>query len=269
MGPQSDYLSEDDILAFERDGAVLVKGVFSDWIETICSGVERNMREPGPYASQNVAGTDTGVFFDDYCNWRRIPEFADVVLNSPAGEIAATVTRSAAAQFFHDHVLVKEPGTSKETPWHQDMPYYFVSGSQTVSFWIPVDPVTDSTLRFIAGSHKWEKFLLPIRWLDDDSFYPGANDYLPVPNPDAEPGKYNVLEWEMEPGDAALFSYRTAHGARANMNDTRRRAFSMRWLGDDTRYCERPGTTSPPYPGHGMVEGQKLRQDWFPTVFRG
>ncbi|MFT7523973.1 MAG: hypothetical protein ACI92A_001838, partial [Candidatus Paceibacteria bacterium] len=38
-------------------------------------------------------------------------------------------------------------------------------------------------------------------------------------------------------------------------------------LGDDARYTERPGRTSPPFPGHDMVEGQKLRDDWFPTIW--
>ncbi len=47
----------------------------------------------------------------------------------------------------------------------------------------------------------------------------------------------------------------------------RRRAFSMRWLGDDMRYCERPGRASPLYPGHGMVAGQRLREDWFPVLY--
>jgi len=29
---------------------------------------------------------------------------------------------------------------------------------------------------------------------------------------------------------------------------------------------ERPGPTSPPFPGHGMTEGQRLRTDWFPML---
>ena len=74
-----------------------------------------------------------------------------MILRSPAAELAAVLMRSGTAQFFHDHVLVKEPGTSKPTPWHQDMPYYFVDGRQTASFWIPVDPVGETTLRFVAG----------------------------------------------------------------------------------------------------------------------
>ncbi|TIT71744.1 MAG: phytanoyl-CoA dioxygenase, partial [Mesorhizobium sp.] len=48
----------------------------------------------------------------------------------------------------------------------------------------------------------------------------------------------------------------------------RRRALSLRWVGDDAHYVERPGRTSPPYPGHDMKPGQKLREDWFPIIFQ-
>jgi ectoine hydroxylase-related dioxygenase (phytanoyl-CoA dioxygenase family) len=109
--------------------------------------------------------------------------------------------------------------------------------------------------------------VLPVRWLSEQNFYAGDNDYIPVPDPDGETGKYQVLEWPMEPGDAVAFHYKTVHGARANMSERRRRAFSMRWLGDDARYVTRPGRTSPPYPGHDMKDGQRLREDWFPVVW--
>jgi ectoine hydroxylase-related dioxygenase (phytanoyl-CoA dioxygenase family) len=89
---------------------------------------------------------------------------------------------------------------------------------------------------------------------------------MPVPDPDAE--GMAILEWEMEPGDAVAFNYKTLHGARGNQTHTRRRAFSLRLLGDDARYVERPGRTSPPFPGHGMKPGDKLREDWFPIILR-
>jgi ectoine hydroxylase-related dioxygenase (phytanoyl-CoA dioxygenase family) len=73
----------------------------------------------------------------------------------------------------------------------------------------------------------------------------------------------------MEPGDAVLFDFRTAHGARGNPTPTRRRALSLRWVGDDAHYVERPGRTSPPYPGHDMQAGQRLREDWFPVIWPG
>lgn len=260
-------ISEAQIKSFEEDGAVCLRGLFSDWVDILAAGVARNMAEPGPYGAENTSGADSGRFFDDYCNWQRIPEFREFIYRSPAAELAARVMRSSCAQVFHDHILVKEPGTSKVTPWHQDEPYYFTAGRQNVSFWLPLDPVKEATLRFIAGSHLWPKMVLPVRWLDDSDFYADPEEYLPVPDPERTPEDYRVLEWDMEPGDAVLFHYRTVHGARANMTPVRRRAFSLRWVGDDTRFIERPGRTSPPFPGHGMKPGERLREDWFPVVW--
>ncbi len=257
-------ITEAEIETFQRDGAVVVRGVLSDWIEVMAEGVARNMADPGPYASENAV--TEGRFFDDYCNWSRIPEFEAVIRKSPAAELAARAMRSATAQIFHDHVLVKEPGTPKPTPWHQDAPYYFVEGGQTVSLWCPLDPVREASLRLIAGSHRWDKMVRPVSWADDSDFY-DSGDWTPVPNPDADPGAAKVLEWDMDPGDVVLFDYRTVHGARGNMATSRRRALSLRFVGDDARYVDRPGKTSPPFPGHGMVAGQRLREDWFPLVW--
>jgi len=260
-------ISQSQVEAYRRDGAVLLKGLFTDWIETIRAGIERNMAEPGPYAAENLNEGEEGRFFDDYCNWQRIPEFAEVVRRSQAGAVAAQLMDSNEVQMFHDHVLVKEPGTTKPTPWHQDSPYYFVEGRQTVSFWSPVDPVAEASLRCVAGSHCWEKPVLPTRWLSEKGFYPDAEAYQPVPDPDAEPDKYHVVEWTMEPGDAVAFDFKTLHGARGNLSKIRRRAFSLRFVGDDARYVTRPGRTSPPFPGHEMKDGQRLREDWFPVIY--
>lgn len=257
-------LTRSDIEAYQRDGVVLIRGLFKDHFETLRNGVERNMAEPGEYAAENLKPGDSGRFFDDYCNWTRIPEFEAVIRQSAAAEVAADLMGSDRVQLFHDHVLVKEPGTSKPTPWHQDGPYYFVEGHQTVSFWSPLDPVKQATLRCVAGSHLWPKPVLPTRWLAETSFYAGSDDYMPVPDPDAE--GMDIREYTMEPGDAVAFNYMTLHGARGNTSATRRRAFSLRLVGDDSRYVERPGRTSPPYPGQNMKAGQPLREDWFPVL---
>ena len=261
-------ITDDQIEAYQRDGAVMVPGVFRDWVEVMVEAVEANMAEPGPYASENAV--TEGRFFDDYVNWTRLPAMERVVRESPAAELAALAMRSRTAQFFHDHVLVKEGGTPKATPWHQDGPYYFVEGQQTVSMWVPLDPVREASLRLIAGSHRWTKPVRPVSWADDSDFYAGDHDWMPVPDPDSDATLgHSLLEWEMEPGDAVLFDFRTVHGARGNKAATRRRALSLRWVGDDARYVERPGRTSPPFPGHGMEAGQRLRQDWFPVLFSG
>lgn len=258
-------VNQEQVDAYQRDGVVLIKGLFADYVDVLREGVETNMAEPSQYAAENLNAGEGGRFFDDYCNWDRIPEFEDVVRNSPAGAVAAALMKSKTVQMFHDHVLVKEPGTAKPTPWHSDGPYYFVEGQQTVSFWSPLDPVKGASLRCVAGSHLWEKPVLPTRWLSQEDFYAGEDIYMPVPDPDAE--GMDVREWEMEPGDAVAFNYNVLHGARGNNEALRRRAFSLRLLGDDAVYVERAGPTSPPFPGHGMEAGQRLRTDWFPMIY--
>ena len=260
------FLSEEHIKSFQDDGVVLIKGLFADYVELIQTGIDYNIQNPGRYAAENIKDGEGGRFFDDYCNWNRISQFQEVIKNSKVAEVAAGLMKSKTVQVFHDHVLVKEPGTSKPTPWHQDSPYYFVEGSQTVSFWSPVDAVTDATLRCVAGSHKWSKPVLPTRWLNEDKFYKDTVKYMPVPDPDAE--GMRILEWDMDPGDAVAFHYRILHGARGNETKKRRRAFSLRLVGDDARYVERPGPTSPPFPGHNMKPGDRLREDWFPIIYK-
>ena len=62
--------------------------------------------------------------------------------------------------------------------------------------------------------------------------------------------------------------FRTAHGARGNSDaEAPAPVLSLRWVGDDAHYVERPGRTSPPFPGHQMHAGQRLRTDWFPVIY--
>ena len=74
----------------------------------------------------------------------------------PAAQISAELMQSETAQVFHDHVLVKEPGTSKPTPWHQDGPYYFV---EVLALRNPIEnPDGDSRKRGRGGGRDLEFF---------------------------------------------------------------------------------------------------------------
>lgn len=258
------FVTSEMAVDFARDGAVVVRGLFADHVDALREGIAFNMAAPGPYAAENLKPGEAGRFFDDYCNWDRVPAFERAARDPRVVAAAAALMRSERVQLFHDHVLVKEPGTSKPTPWHQDGPYYFVEGAQTVSFWVPLDPVRDASLRCVAGSHLWDRPVLPKRWLAETDFYPDPAEFMEVPDPDAE--GMQILEWQMEPGDAVAFNFKVLHGARGNETDQRRRAFSLRLVGEDARYVDRPGRTSPPFPGHDMQPGQRLREDWFPVL---
>ena len=259
------YISQHQIKTFQRDGVILIKGLFHNYVDKIRLGIERNLIEPGQYGEENLNQGEKRRFFDDYCNWQRIPELNDLIFRSSVGTVAAQLMKSRKIQLFHEHVLVKEPGTTKQTPWHQDSPYYFVEGTQTVSFWSSMDRVTNASLRCVAGSHKWEKLVLSTKWLNKECFYRSKKDFITVPDRDLE--KMEIIEWDMELGDAVAFDFKKLHGARGNTSNERRRAFSLRLVGDDVRYIGGGEQTSPPFPNHGMISGDKLREDWFPIIF--
>ena len=121
-------LSQRQIDDFARDGAVVVPGLFAGFVELIAEGIEANMADPGPYAAENLKPGETGRFFDDYCNWTRLPPFQNVIANSPVGEVAADLMARGPPAVSRP-CLVKA-GTNKPTPWHQDSPYYFVEASR-------------------------------------------------------------------------------------------------------------------------------------------
>ena len=123
------------------------------------------MADPDPNARIYKGEIGGGRFFVDYCNWARIPEYKDFIFNSNAAAIGAVLMESQQVQLFHEHVLVKEASTGVPTPWHQDAPYYCVDSTKTVSIWIPLDDVPrDTSLEFVSGSHKWDKFYRPQRF---------------------------------------------------------------------------------------------------------
>jgi ectoine hydroxylase-related dioxygenase (phytanoyl-CoA dioxygenase family) len=261
-------ISPDVIDAFGSDGAVLLRGVFPDWVDPLRRGIERNLREPGPYQRIYTPSGGAGRFVGDYCNWSRIPEYRDFVFKSPAAEIARQLMSSRTARFFHEHILIKEPGTREPTPWHHDQPYYCVDGVQNVSLWTPLDPIPrEICVEWVAGSHRWGRWFRPRKFTG--VAYDRETDQLEdIPDIDAHRADYRLLSWDLEPGDAIAFHFLTVHGAPGNLSVNRRRAFASRWLGDDAVYAVRHGETSPPFPGleQRLKPGDPLAAEEFPLV---
>ncbi|HEY0879742.1 MAG TPA: phytanoyl-CoA dioxygenase family protein [Zeimonas sp.] len=259
-------VDDEQVERFQADGVVVLRGVFRDWIDTLRDGVQRNIAEPGPFERTYRPDDGSAPFFQDFCNWQRIAEFRRFVLESPAAAIAARLMRARRVRFFHDHVLVKQPGTSTVTPWHQDQPYYCVDGQQNVSFWTPLDPVSrDVVMECVAGSHRWGRQFRPTRF-DNTPLY-ATDSFEPLPDIEAQRGELDIVASAMEPGDAIAFTFRTLHGAPANSSQRSRRVFSSRWVGDDAVFADRGGRTSPPFPGLALRHGDPLDAPEFPVVF--
>jgi ectoine hydroxylase-related dioxygenase (phytanoyl-CoA dioxygenase family) len=234
---------------YQRDGAVCVRSAFSAAdIALATEAVEANLASLSPRAKR-ASTSDDGAFIEDFCNWNRIPAMERFIRESPAGSIAAALTGSNQIRLYHDHLLVKEPGTKQRTPWHQDQPYYNVSGSMNASMWFPVDPVSlTSTLEFIAGTHVGPWFM-PRTFLDGNAKWFPEGSLAEMPDFAADPERWKVIGWELEPGDAVFFNMLTVHGSGGVDGPNRRRVLSVRFLGDDMVHAPRPWTTSPPFPG--------------------
>ena len=254
---------------FQRDGACVLRGVLSAHeLAHLESGVEANLAAPSERAVEGGGDAGAGRFFEDFRNWTRIPEYEDVIRRSRLGALAAELTASAAVRLHHDHLLVKDPGTTIRTPWHQDQPFYNIDGTDTVSFWIPLDPVPrESTLEFVAGSHASRTWYMPRGFFDDRPMVFEEGTFADVPDVEADRGAHTILGWELEPGDAVAFNMLTLHAAGGARN--RRRAFSVRLVGDDVRLAERPHPTSPSFPelDGALAPGDVLDHPLFPVLW--
>ena len=264
-------LSRNALTEFARDGAVCLRGVFdTKWLALVAQGVTREMASPCGIAKDYTTDGEPGRYFGSLVMWRGVPEFEEYVLHSPAAEIAGAFRGADEVLFYHDHLLVKEPGTADPTPWHHDQPYYPVDGEQIVSIWMPLDPVDRATsVEFVAGSHRWGRWFAPRYFAGGARYYDlEGTRFEDIPDIEAERGDYEILGWEMEPGDAVVFHALTLHGAPGNQSANRRRAYATRWLGEDARYAARPGEISPPIEGHGLAPGDPMECETFPVVWR-
>ncbi len=262
-------ISENDRARYETDGAVCVRSAFADWVEPLRAIIERSIVNPGPLVERYSGNPDQSGFFGDRYRWTFDPDVRDFVFKSPAAELAGEMMGASRANIFCDHLFVKEPGAETPTPWHQDLPYWPLSGDQICSIWVALDEVVEGSgrLEFVAGSHRWNKRFRG-KSFSNDGVEKYGMDLEQIPDIDADRSKYNLLSWNMEPGDCILFHALAIHGARGNAHSARRRrAMSTRWLGDDV--CYRAATDIPaPIRDPGLEDGAPITCGLFPVVWQ-
>ena len=243
-------LSDAQVADFARDGAICIKQLLTrDEVALLRDGIDANLAAPSPRAKVASRPDDPGRFFEDFCNWQDIPQFGRLVRETPLALAAQRLMQSRTVRLYHDHVLVKEPGTRQRTPWHQDQPYYNVEGRQNISFWIAVDPVRrHSTLEFVAGSHRGP-WLMPRSFMDQQARWFPEGSLQDLPDIEAARERFPIIGWAVEPGDVIAFHMLSLHASAGVDGDTRRRVFSVRMLGDDATHAPRAWVTSPPFPG--------------------
>ena len=280
----SAHLREEDVAAFERDGVVCLRGAIGrEWLERLADAVERELtgsrsadltamardiEESGgkSVATPPRAGTTAGRFVAGTDHWRHDLVFRAFAIESPLAELAAGLMRSEATYLYEDSLLVKEPGTREATAFHQDMGYFHVSGEQACTTWCPLDRVTaeSGALRYVRGSHRWGRDFKPNLFVTNAEL-PGVEGES-VPAIEDDPEAYDLVSFELEPGDVAVHHARTIHGGFPNASPHRRRAISVRYCGDDARHYIRTGAPTKPHHAH-VRDGDPLGDADCPRVW--
>lgn len=233
---------------YERDGAAVIRGAIgSDWIGRMQDAVDRVIAEPGSAAVEYTPSGKSGRFIGDFFVWMRDADFAALAIDSPLPMLAAQIMGASEVRLFYDQLLVKEPQTGERTPWHQDLPYWPLRGGDILSMWVALDTVTQATgaVRYAAGSHRSGALYAPTAFGKDSGFgalY--ARMGLPAfPEDTVVERDYEMLSWDVDPGDVIIHHPLVFHSAGGNAStDTRRRAVSIRYMGNDALFDCRPGT---------------------------
>ena len=239
-------ITPDEVETYHRDGVLLLPGMFDkDWIELLNKGLDANIEAPTRRSRIWYKDTSGRSMFYDHTAWQGIEEYRKFIFNSPAAQICGQLMRSTTINFFFDSVFVRSTGTQFETPWHQDEPYWSVEGYDACSIWMPLGPVKQkNALSFVPGSHRLKTVfkqynfgdLNPVRKknVDQVDFSDIAEQEFPDIN--ADPKRFGVVSWDMQPGDCIAFNGRTMHGGSGKLDDDcELRVFTTKWVGDDVR----------------------------------
>jgi ectoine hydroxylase-related dioxygenase (phytanoyl-CoA dioxygenase family) len=268
LGDQSD---EAAIEAYERDGAIIIRGLIgAEWLASLRDCYD-GMAEAAanPYAKRSDSkAMSAGTSVRDGM-WREEEPFRAFLFGSPIGQAAAALMRSRSTRLYEDLLLTQPAGAPAKTGWHQDEPTWPVSGRQLSSVWFSLEPVAVKTgaMRFVLGSHRGPLYhpgMVSAEQAGDDvRFWTGGA----FPDVDGDPERFPVLQTEAEPGDAVIFHPRAIHTAYGSAKDHARRTFTIRFLGDDVRWLPKRRIYHRWMHDLGMSEGDRITSPRLPLVW--
>jgi ectoine hydroxylase-related dioxygenase (phytanoyl-CoA dioxygenase family) len=238
--------------AYRQDGAVfLAQALDAHALSLARAAFDWSVGHPGPAASRPFEESQ-GAFYQDLCNpaapqndhYRRLFE------ETPLTEIVTGLWADPEIWFMYEQIFLKEGDASRRSPWHQDAPYLCVEGNDLAVAWITFDSVPkQDSLEFVRASHRGTVYNTS-KFDGDDDTEPLYEGLPRLPDIEADRAAWDILSWDVEPGDLLVFHPAMLHGGAGTRAGARRRTLSLRFFGGDAVYVERPGGGVAP-----MVEG--------------
>lgn len=276
IGRQPDWqsmLTAEVMEDYRREGVMLLpQALHPEWLMLIELGLMRVMANPAQTKHRFYQG-QPGEFIETVRNFDVTPEIQRLLYDSPIADILGAVIGSDNVWLYSEEFFIKEGGNCARTPWHQDLPYWPMEGNQVASMWITLDPLPpDETLEFVRGSHRETRYdgFDPSAVGEDPTrpFY--AQELPPLPDIEAQRSSWDIVSWDITPGDVIVFHPALLHGGGPTSRERRRRTLTVRCYGDDVVYAERPPSrpTVPLTPGLSLAldPGDPLRHPWYPRL---
>jgi ectoine hydroxylase-related dioxygenase (phytanoyl-CoA dioxygenase family) len=261
--------------AYDEDGVVCLRNVFGpEHLAAIGEAIALDLAAPGPFFRDQTPPGSPAKYLFSYWIWQNNAPMRQVVLESPAGEIAGHLMGARRVTMIMDNWFLREAGASNGAPWHQDEPYFDFTGGRLCAIWIPLEDANAAEgLSFVAGSHRWGKLYVPQNFRDRVAFEGVDARYAPIPDIDASLGAYDVRSWDLTAGDCLVFDLRTLHGATRQTTPLQRtiRRLSLRFADENVRFEPR-GPWTEEISNHlialGQRPGEPLNCPLLPEVWR-
>jgi ectoine hydroxylase-related dioxygenase (phytanoyl-CoA dioxygenase family) len=229
-------IGEEQVRSYEQNGYIQLDDVLTPAeLEQARAAVDDAlaMRLDARHDMGLVPAHDTKVFIQKINLWQVHPGVRHYVFNPTLAEIARRLTRARTIRLWHDHALVKMPGDSKASEWHQDLPFWPMVESGALSCWMALDDATEANgcMAFVPGSQRlgrldplWGKLKDP---RDLVNLVPAA----------ATAGiELKGVFRPMRAGSCTFHNAMTLHYAGANSTDRPRRAMVVGYMADGTHF---------------------------------
>lgn len=96
------------------------------------------------------------IFVQKVNLWQVHEGIREYVFSHKIAEIARRLARAKQVRLWHDHALVKLPGDSKASSWHQDIPYWPMQEDGSLSCWMALDDVYEENGCMPACQAFWD-----------------------------------------------------------------------------------------------------------------
>lgn len=216
--------------ALARDGVVHLPGALdADGIAELERAFESSVANPSPKAVRFYPD-EHATFFEDTGG-----NHLDVARRTGIVDLVRGLWGVEDVWYFGEQLFLKEGGSARRTPWHQDTSYLRILGTQMVAVWISLDPLPKShSLEFVRGSHPGTLYNGSAFSPKDDTAPLYKHSTLPrLPDIQSRRDEFDIVSWPIEPGDALVFHLGILHGGAGTEPGMRRRTLSLRFLGPD------------------------------------